>query len=130
MRPFYPVTYIISAYNAQNCEATNLKAHENGRKYLLNDGFQVKDVSGCFKGVHEDSLIAIGGCDDQIIQFLKDFTQECALKLDGFRNAYFLFQDGTYKYAGQFKGTNCKETIIDKDYTFDPDSKTYYYLEK
>lgn len=127
MKSFYNVTFIASVFKSDNSLEENLKLHEGFLHTLKTKGLSFKEVNGVFYGYNEKSVVVIGWQDTDAINHCKAYDQDCVLRLDQFRRASFVLQNGTIRDAGDFKP-------VSKDFkgncTIDPTTGIKYGIIK
>lgn len=114
MKAFYNTTYILSS---EDLIALDAGLHDLGAA--------TKGVIGKYKGIEENSIVAVTEDEAGILALAKLHNQESVLRLDAGRFASLLYTNGTIEPLGQFNSVSVKPN---GDYTFD--GKTYYTVER
>lgn len=125
----YDITYIISAERANLTSLENDLRTEKLERDLYNLGAGFKIVLGCYQGTKENSFVVQGLKDASIVELLRKYGQDCALKLDSSRHADSIQANGDIISLGQFKAVSEANALKLANYTFDAVTSQYFVIK-
>lgn len=105
---------IISAELSTASDAENIARTETLRLNLKLSGYKFKEVLGIYKNSREVSFVVI--CDRgnelaTLLDFARDFNQECILFVDQKRKATLIYDQYNQTVIGTFKACSAKEAV-------------------